>query len=192
MTTSWTAAKSEADVFEQRPQPARSVGVALRQHGCLLNEGLAWAFWLVAAKPPDPQIDNSPPTGDRQIAKITLVTAVERFRPGAAMRAVCAGRFTADREVHDLVPQPYLLDNEPGAWRQQQLWIQVHLVGGPAIRQAGVFYRLGPGPCNPRPANLDIPSNATVPTWTTARSQMRACPYSLATSTRLAHFPGIA
>jgi hypothetical protein len=79
VTTSWTAAKSEADVFEQRPQTARSVGVALRQYGCLLNEGRAWAFWLVAAKPPDPQIDYRSSTRDRQIPNITLVTAVKRF-----------------------------------------------------------------------------------------------------------------
>ncbi len=32
----------------------------------------------------------------------------------------------------------------------------VHPVGGPAIRQAGVFYRVSPGPCKPRPTSLDI------------------------------------
>jgi len=98
------------------------VGVALRQYRYLLNEGLARAVWLVAAKPTDPQIDNRPPTGNRQIPKIPLVTAVERFRPGAAYRAVCTRRSAADRQVHDFVAQLYLLDNEPGAQRQQQLW----------------------------------------------------------------------
>jgi len=47
--------------------------------------------------------------------------------------------------MHDLVPQLYLLDNEPSARRQQQLWIHVHPMGGPAIRQAGVFYRVSSG-----------------------------------------------
>ena len=79
MPTPRTAAERKADVFEQRPQPARSMGVALRQYGYLLNEGLARAVWLVAAKPADLQIDDRLPTGDWQIAEIPLVTAVERF-----------------------------------------------------------------------------------------------------------------
>lgn len=32
----------------------------------------------------------------------------------------------------------------------------VHPVGGPAVRQAGVFYRVRSGACNPRRENLDI------------------------------------
>jgi hypothetical protein len=75
-------------------------------------------------------------------AKVALVTAVERFRPSAAMGTVCANCTAPDRHMHDLVTQLYLLDNEPFARRQQQLWI--HFVGGPAIRQAGVVCRYGP------------------------------------------------
>src|SRR5207302_6098993 len=78
---------------------------------------------LVAAKPADPQIDNRSPTGNGHIAKVPLVTAVERFRPGATYRAVCTRRFAANGDVHDLITQLYLLDNEPCARRQQQLWI---------------------------------------------------------------------
>ena len=119
MPTPGQAAKGEADVFEQRPEPARSMGVALRQYGRLLNKGLARAFWLVTAKSTDPHIDNRPPTGNRQIAKIPLVATVDRFRPDAAVRAVCACCFTANRQVNDLVAELYLLDNEPGARRQE-------------------------------------------------------------------------
>ena len=41
-------------------------------------------------------------------------------------------RFATDGEVHDLVTQPYLLDNEPGARRQQQLWIHGPPCGWPS------------------------------------------------------------
>jgi hypothetical protein len=34
--------------------------------------------------------------------------------------------------VHDLVAQPYLLDNEPGAQRQQHLWIHCPPCGWPS------------------------------------------------------------
>jgi len=117
----WTAAKGEPDLFEQRPEPARSVGVALRQDRCLLHEGLVRALWLVAAKPADLEIDDRLPTRNWNIAQTALVTAVERFRPSAAMGTVCANCFAADRDMHDLIAQLYLLDNEPFARRQQQL-----------------------------------------------------------------------
>jgi len=116
--TSWTAAESQPDLFEQRPQPARSVGVALRQVRGLLNEGLPRTSQLVTAKAANPQIDDRLPTGDRQITEIALVTAVERFRPGTAIPAISAGGFTADHDVDNLVAQLYLLDNEPFALRQ--------------------------------------------------------------------------
>jgi hypothetical protein len=45
----------------------------------LLYEGFARALWLVAAKPTDPQINDRLPTSDRQIAEVTVITAVERF-----------------------------------------------------------------------------------------------------------------
>jgi hypothetical protein len=46
---------------------------------------------------------------------------VEGFRPEATVRAVRARRLAADGEVDDLAAQLYLLDNEPGAKRQQHL-----------------------------------------------------------------------
>jgi len=103
MTTPRTAPENESDVFEQRAKPTRSVGVALRQLNYLLNEGLAPAVWLVTAKAADLQIDDRLPTGNRQIAKMTPVPAVEGFRPGAALRTMGAYRFTADRKVHNLI-----------------------------------------------------------------------------------------
>jgi hypothetical protein len=54
MPTPWSAAEGETDRFEHRPEPERSVGVPLRQDGCLFDEGLARALWLVAPKPADP------------------------------------------------------------------------------------------------------------------------------------------
>lgn len=119
MPTPRPAAEGEADIFEQRPEPTCSVGVALRQYGCLLNKGLARAFSLVATKSTDPQIDDRPSTGNWQIAQIPLVATVERFRPPAAIRAVRAFRFTPNGQVNDLVAQLYLLENERSAWRQQ-------------------------------------------------------------------------
>jgi ABC-type spermidine/putrescine transport system permease subunit II len=101
--TPWTTAKGESDLFEQRPEPARSVRVALRQYRRLLDEGLTRALWLVAAKPADPQIDNRSPTGNGQIAKVPLVTAVERFRPSATYRAVCPRRIAANGDVPGVI-----------------------------------------------------------------------------------------
>src|SRR5205085_1596510 len=82
-------------------------------------------------KPSDSQIDHPLPTANRQVAEIALVTTVERFRPRAALRTLGAGRFAADGEVHDLVAQLYLLDNEPSARRQQQLRIHRPPYGWP-------------------------------------------------------------
>src|SRR5438270_577691 len=76
-------------------------------------------------------VDNRLPTGDRQIAEVTLVAAVEGFRPEAIVRAVRARRLAADGEVDDLAAQLYLLDNEPGARRQQHLRIHRPPLGWP-------------------------------------------------------------
>jgi hypothetical protein len=108
------------------------VGIALRQYWCLLDEGLVRALWLVAAKPADSQIDDRRSTRGRNIAMIALVTAVERLRPRAAMGTACASRFTADRDMHDVIAQLYLLDNEPFARRQQQLWFYGPPYGWPS------------------------------------------------------------
>src|SRR6266545_8027764 len=58
--------------------------------------------------------------------------------------------------MHDFVPQLCVLNNEPGARRQQQLRIHAYLFGGLAVRQAGVFYRVSSGSRNPRCQNLDM------------------------------------
>jgi hypothetical protein len=113
-----TGPEGDADLFEQRPQPARSVGVTLRQYGRLLNESLTRTGYLIATKAADPHIDDRLSTRDRQIGEIAFVATVEGFRPTAALRATCACRFAADREMGDFVPQLHLLDNEPGAKRQ--------------------------------------------------------------------------
>ncbi len=106
--------------------------IPLGQYVCLLDEGLARALWLIAAKAADPQIDNSLPTSDREIAKMTLVVTVECFRPSATAWAVCACRLTSDGDVDDLATQLYLLDNEPSARRQQHLRIHRPPLGWPS------------------------------------------------------------
>jgi hypothetical protein len=62
--TAWPIAKRDPNLFEQLPELARAVSVALRQYGCLLDERLAWALWVVAAKSADLQIDDCPPTSN--------------------------------------------------------------------------------------------------------------------------------
>jgi len=79
VATARTATEGNADPFDQRPQPARCMGVTLSQKRGLLDEGLAWALRQVAAKPADSQLNDRLPTGDRQVAEIALVTTVERF-----------------------------------------------------------------------------------------------------------------
>jgi hypothetical protein len=60
-----TAAERETDLFQQQPQPPRSVSVAFGQDGGLLDERLAAAGRLVTPKTADPQIDHRLPTGNR-------------------------------------------------------------------------------------------------------------------------------
>jgi hypothetical protein len=55
------------------------VGIALRQYGRLLDESRARALWLITAKPAHLQVDHRLPTGNRQIAEVAFITAVERF-----------------------------------------------------------------------------------------------------------------
>src|SRR5438067_3062558 len=85
-----------------------------------------------SSEPADPQVDKGVPPSDRQIAKMTLVGTVECFRPNVTPLAVCACRFTADREVHDLAAQPNLLDNEPRAQQRQHLGIHRPPLGWPS------------------------------------------------------------
>jgi hypothetical protein len=144
------------------------VGVALRQYGCLLDEGLARAFRLVATKPSNLQIDDCLATCDWQIAEIPFVAAVERFRPGAADRAACAWRFTADRKMHDLAAQLYLLDNEPSARRQQHLWIHRPPFGWPSDAPGRSGLPEQTGAAQVHSANLDITFARA--NWTKLRS----------------------
>jgi hypothetical protein len=62
---------------------------------------------------------------------VTLVAAVDCFRPDATVRAVRACRVTTDGEVDDLAAQLYLLDHEPGTRRQQHLRIHRPPLGWP-------------------------------------------------------------
>lgn len=134
------------------------MSVALRQYGCLLDEGLTRALWLVAAKPADQQIDDCLPTCDWEIAQIALVTTVERFRPGTAIWAMCARGFAANGDVDDFITQLYLLDNEPSAGRQQQLWIHSPPCGWPSDPPGRSVLPGQSGATQPAPKNLDIPA----------------------------------
>jgi len=60
-----SAAQSEANLFQQGPEPARSMGVAFSQNWGLLGERFTAAVWLVATKTADPQIDDGLPTSNR-------------------------------------------------------------------------------------------------------------------------------
>ena len=115
------------------------MGVPLGQCGCLLDEGLARALWLVAAEATDPQIDNRLPTGNWQIAKVTLVTAVERFRPGATA-GQCAPA-ASQRTVRCMISSHSCTcsTTSPAPGGNSTCGSTVHPVGGPAIRQAGRF-----------------------------------------------------
>lgn len=50
MPTPRTATEGETDLFEQRAEPERSVGVTLRQDRGLLDEGLTRARWLIVPR----------------------------------------------------------------------------------------------------------------------------------------------
>jgi hypothetical protein len=116
--TPWSAAQNKADGLKQKPQTECSVRVPLCQDRCLLDERRPQALRRVAAETADRHIYDCLPTGDRQVAEVTLITAVERIRPGATVRALRAPRCTAHGEMHDLVGQANLLENEPGTSRQ--------------------------------------------------------------------------
>ena len=56
-----------------------------------------------------------------EIRDAALVASVERFGPDSAVRTRGARRRNADEQVQLFAAQLYLLDNEPGASRQQFL-----------------------------------------------------------------------
>jgi hypothetical protein len=80
-----------------------------------------------------------------------LVTVVERFRPGVAIWTACAGNFARNGDVHDLVTRLYLLDSEPCARRQWQLWIHRTPGRWPSNPPGWSVLPVGPGRCNLHP-----------------------------------------
>jgi len=75
----------------------------------------------MATKTAHVQMDNDLPIGYWQVRDAACVAAVECFRPDATGRTGCACGRRADEQMHHLTAELYVLENEPGAGRQQLL-----------------------------------------------------------------------